>query len=113
MKKMTVIWILLILILTLVLTIIGLNVIKRNKPYKALEADIVEAMKIYYGQDSNLKKLPHQNKEVKITIAELRDFGLEINTNLKNDTCIGYGIVKGKNVSHSYQAFIKCNNYKK
>ena len=62
------------------LTLIGFFVIKRNKPYKNLEANIVEGMKVYFGQDSNLKKLPPKNKEVKITIDQLKEFGIKINT---------------------------------
>lgn len=111
MKKITIVWIVLIVILTLSLTIIGLNVSKRTKPYKALEADIVDAMKVYYGQDSNLKKLPNKDREIKITIDELKEFGLSINTNINEDICDGYGVVRGESVSYSYTAFIKCKKY--
>ena len=111
MKKISIIWIILIVLLVTLLTIIGINVTKRTKPYKALEADIVDAMKVYYGQDSNLKKLPEKNQKIKITIEELEKFGLKINTNINDDKCIGYGIVKGINLSHSYTAFIKCEKY--
>jgi len=111
MKKITIIWIILIVLLTFLLTFIGLSVSKRNKPYKELEADIIEAMKVYYGQDSNLKKLPEKNREVKISIEELNKFGIQINTKLDKDSCEGFGIVKGKNVSYTYHAFIKCKKY--
>lgn len=111
MKKITIVWIVLIVLLTFGLTYIGLNVTKRNKPYKELEGDIIEAMKVYYGQDSNLKKLPSKNREVKISLKELEKFGIEINTDINDDKCEGFGIVKGKNVSYTYHAFIKCKKY--
>jgi len=111
MKKITIIWIILIVLLTITLTFIGLQVSNRTKPYKTLEGDIVEAMKIYYGQDSNLKKLPKENRETKISIKELKDFGLKINTTINDDECTGFGIVRGKSLSYSYTAFIKCDKY--
>lgn len=111
MKKITILWITLIILLLTTLSIIGINVSKRTKPYKALESDIVDAMKIYYGQDTNLKKLPDENKTHKITIDELNSFGININNKINNDICEGYGIVTGKNLSYTYKAYIKCENY--
>ena len=111
MNKLTILWIILIILLLSALGIIGINVSIKTKPYKALEGDIIENMKIYYGQDTNLKKLPTKGKTHKVTLKELKDFGLNINNVIKNDTCDGYGIVTGETLSHSYKAFIKCKNY--
>ena len=111
MRKLTVLWIILIILLVTMLGIIGFNASKRTKAYKALENDIVDAMKVYYGQDTNLTKLPENNKTHKITIEELKSFGIEINNKVNDDLCSGYGIVTGKSLSHSYNAYIKCNNY--
>lgn len=111
MKKLTIVWIILIILLVTTLGIIGINVSKRTKPYKALESDIVKAMKMYYGQDTNLKKLPTTNKTHKVTIGELESFGINVNNIINGDTCEGYGIVTGETVSHSYKAYIKCENY--
>ena len=111
MKKSTKIYLaLIILILVLLTTLISVNNI-RTKPYRNLENSIVEAMKKYYGQDTNLKKLPKKDQTVKITINELKHFGLEINTKIKEDNCTGYGVVTGLSVSHKYESFIKCNKY--
>ena len=52
------------------LSIVGINVTKKQAPYKALENDIVESMKMYYGQDTNLTKLPKNKQKAKVTIAE-------------------------------------------
>lgn len=111
MKKITIVWVICVVMLTILLTSIGIYVTNKTKPYKALEADIVEAMKIYYGQDSNLKKLPDRNRTTKISIEKLEEFGLEINTKVNNDNCEAYGIVRGESVSYTYKAFIKCNDY--
>ena len=111
MKKITIVWIILIVLLILTLGIIGINVSKHTKPYKALESDIVDSMKVYYGQDTNLKKLPPNGKTHKVTLDELKAFGLTIDNVINNDTCNAYGIVTGKMGSHSYKAYIKCNGY--
>ena len=111
MKKITILWITLILLLTFTLIFIGLSVSKRTKPYTSLENTIVEAMKVYYGQDTNLKKLPQKNKIAKISIDELNNFGLNLNLEVNGEKCSGYGIVKAKSVAFTYKAFIKCDNY--
>ena len=111
MKKITIIWIILIVLLVSMLGFIGINVSKHTKPYKALEGDIVDAMKVYYGQDTNLTKLPSSGKTHKVTINELKTFGLTINNKINDDTCDGYGIVTGKMGSHSYKSYIKCDEY--
>lgn len=111
MKKSTIVYFTLFAItLTILTALIAINNI-RTKPYRKLEDKVVESMKKYYGQDTNLKKLPKNNEETKITINELKEFGLEINTSIKDDACDGYGIVTGQNVSHSYKAYIKCDKY--
>lgn len=111
MRKSTIIYFTLFAItLILLTTIIAINNV-RTKPYRKLENKIVESMKKYYGQDTNLKKLPKNKEETKITINELKEFGLDIKTNINKDKCEGYGIVKGQNVSHSYKAYIKCEKY--
>ena len=111
MKKITIVWVICIIVLTILLTSIGIYVSNKTKPYKALEADIVEAKKVYYGQDSNLKKLPDRDRVRKTSLKELEDFGLKIDTKINNDNCEGYGVVRGQSVSYTYKAFIKCKNY--
>lgn len=111
MKKSTKIYIILIAItLTVLTTLISINNI-RTKPYRRLETEVVDAMKKYYGQDTNLKKLPQNEQKVKITIDELKDFGIDINTKVNDDNCTGYGLVTGLSISHKYESFIKCNDY--
>lgn len=111
MNKLTILWIILIILLLSALGIIGINVSIKTKQYKALEGDIIENMKVYYGQDTNLKKLPAKGNIHKVTLKELKDFGLNINNVIDGDSCDGYGIVTGETLSHSYKAFIKCKNY--
>lgn len=100
-----------IMFLISLLSIVGINVTKKQAPYKALENDIVESMKMYYGQDTNLTKLPKNKQKAKVTIGELESFGININNIIKNDKCEGYGLVTGKSVSYEYKAYIKCKNY--
>ena len=111
MNKATKIYFILFTITLVLLTALITTNNIRIKPYRNLEKDVINAMEKYYGQDTNLKKLPQKEKKVKITIDELKDFGIEINTNINDDTCTGYGIVTGLAVSHKYQSFIKCNKY--
>ena len=111
MKKSTIIYLILFAITLTLLTLLIAGNNLRTKPYRELESNIVLAMKKYYGQDTNLKKLPKNNEKVKVTIDELKAFGIEIDTNIKEDDCEGYGIVSGLNISHEYKAFIKCEKY--
>ena len=112
MKKITIIWLFLMLVLLLALVFVGFAAVKKKVPYNGLENDIVEAMKIYYGQDENLKKLPTKKGNTKkVTIGELEAFGININNIIDEDTCDGYGIVKKETVAFNYKAYIKCDNY--
>ena len=111
MKKLTILWIIIIFILLMSLSLIGINITKMKAPYKALETDIVEAMKTYYGQDTNLNKLPNNKENAKVTIEELKAFGINLNNSINEDTCDGYGIVTKKDIAFSYKAYIKCNDY--
>ena len=111
MKKSTIVYLVLFSItLTLLIILIAGNNL-RTKPYRELENNVVLAMKKYYGQDTNLKKLPKNNEKVRITINEIKEFGIDIDSKIKDDICEGYGIVTGLKVSHKYQAFIKCKKY--
>lgn len=111
MKRTTKIYFVLFTITLIFLTaLISINNI-RTKPYRKLEKEVVKSMEKYFGQDTNLKKLPQKDAKVKITIDELKSFGLNINTKVKNDNCSGYGIVTGLSVSHKYNAYIKCSKY--
>ena len=112
MKKITIIWMIIMLLLVFLLIVLGINISKKKAPYVALENDIIDAMKVYYGQDSNLVKLPKKNKTARVTIGELESYGLNINNIINGDNCDGYGIVTGKDVAFSYKAYIKCNDYK-
>lgn len=111
MKKIRIVLIALIIVILFGLSFISINSSIRNKPYKNLEKEIVNGMKMYYGQDSNLKKLPKYKDTHKVTLAELEAFGVNINNIVNNDKCDGYGIVTGEKVSHSYKSYIKCKNY--
>lgn len=111
MKKTSILLTILIVLVLAIMIFIGVNVSRFNKPYKALEADIVVGMKQYYGQDINLTKLPANNKTHKVTLKELKAFGIKINSDVNDDNCDGYGIVTGETLSHSYKAYIKCNKY--
>ena len=112
MKKITILWIVIMFFLIAALTITGFTIANKKVPYKGLENDIVEGMEVYYGQDTNLKKLPtKKNKMAKITIGELESSGININNIIDGDTCEGYGIVKKETVAYTYKAYIKCDNY--
>ena len=111
MRKSTKIYIALIAItLTILTALISVNNI-RTKQYRKYENEVVVAMKKYFGQDTNLKKLPSNGQKVKVSINEIKEFGIDIKNTIEQDECTGYGIVTGLNLSHSYKAYIKCNKY--
>ena len=111
MKKLTIVWIIFIIVLVSLLLFIGINIKEKNKEYVALENDLKEAAQMYYGQDSNLKKLPMQGNSVYVTLDELKEFGIKVNNKVNEDECTGYVKVTGEVISHKYKGYIKCKNY--
>lgn len=107
MKKMVVVWIILVGGLVGVLTYIGFSYEKSVSDYKALEADMVEAADTYI-KINNINTLGEDNLIVKAT--ELQEASL-INMKVNDDECKGY-IEINKNVNKTeYKAYISCRDY--
>lgn len=111
MKKLTIVWGILVILLALSLLFIGINSSKKYKDYRAMESDIVEAIRVYSGQEENLKSLPVEGETLRVSLNELIEKKLIINNKVLDDKCDGYGTIKGKSISFEYKAYIKCKNY--
>ena len=107
MKKILIFWIILALLLITVLTVVGLNVSKKNKPYKELEETIKFKTESLIGQSPSFLEELHY----KVTIEDLKNNGYEVNTNINNDKCEGYVIIDEKMQVLKYKPYIKCEKY--
>lgn len=108
MKKLTVMW---VIIMTLMFTLvysIGLSYSKTFKPYRTLEADYVEAAQIYLDM-FEIKLNSYQTME--ITSDELMSNNILTESSVDGDECTGYVVIKKKLVENEYKAYIKCQNY--
>lgn len=108
MKKMIAVWLFLAFGLCGTLYFIGLNMEKEYKPYRELEADMVESASIYLTV--NEIKLKTGEKKT-INISELLKSGNLLTDTVKSDKCVGYVTVKKKIDDYQYDAYIKCKNY--
>lgn len=107
MKKMVVVWTVVVCLLVGLLLFIGYNFIKSEEGYKTLENDLIEASSIYIKKDINVSV----NEEVKIKAKELLDKGYVTSLKVLEDTCNGYVKVKRKINKYEYKVYIKCQNY--
>lgn len=107
MKKILIFWIIIAILLTIALTILGINIKKQNAPYKELEKTIRFKTESLIGQNpSFLNALKY-----KVTIDDLNKNGYEVNSTVNNDACDGYVLIEEKMQVLKYKPYIKCKNY--
>lgn len=106
-RRISIIWGLLLFLIFSALTFFGLKWKKKTEPYLKLEETLVEKTKSYYETNHSY---PNKDEEVKITYNELKEH--DVYNELKNneDECDGYVLVTNNGVIN-YKGFIKCNNY--
>ena len=107
MKKMSILWGIIMVLIFSLLTFFGLKWKNKYKGYFDLEDKLVKNTQKYY--ESN-HEYPKKGSEEKIFLKELRDNEVIDELIYNDDKCDGYVIVKNNNVIE-YKAYIKCNNY--
>ena len=107
MKKMTIIWGIIMVLIFGLLTFFGLKWKKKYQPYFDLEEQIVQKTQQYFEQ---YHSYPEGSGQVKVTLDELKSYNViqELSTN--DEQCNGYVIVKNEGVM-KYNGYIKCTNY--
>ncbi len=108
MKKLTIVWGFVIVIMFGALTAFGFFYKNRTSPYKELEEKLVEAEKKYVSDNF----LFPQDKNDLITLKdELVSKNYLDNLNLDGEECDGYVKVSDTGSTFKYKAYIKCSNY--
>ena len=108
MKKMVVLWIIIMAALISSLLIIGFNFKGTVGPYIKLEETIEEAANGYYEENDLTLSV---NETFKITIDALLDQVFIKSTKVNDDECKGYVIAKKGITGMSYKAYISCDDY--
>lgn len=108
MKKMYVVWGMLVVGLFILLTIIGVLYKNKTKVYKELETKLVQAEKRYVDEKF---LYPEQNTSLKTTVSTLIENGYLDALEVNGESCDGYAVISKKSTVFDYKGFIKCSNY--
>lgn len=105
MKKMTIVWTIVLISIIAGLTIYGFSIKEKNKG-DILEESLVTQVKKYLGTYPSL--YPLKGKDVSFSSEKLADEGYD--PELDSD-CVGYVIVKNGDMGFSYEPYVKCSDY--
>lgn len=108
MKKMVIVWVLLVFLIFGTLLYIGFQIQETTGPYMALEHNIEDAAYGYLKINDISLSL---NEKFRINLESLVDLDLIKTTSVDDDPCEGYVIAKKGLGGIDYTAYIKCNNY--
>lgn len=106
-KRISIIWGLLLLLIFTTLTFFALKWKMKTKPYFDLEDLIVSKVKSYYEQDH---MYPNKDDYVIINYSEIKDKTDIEELKVGDDTCDGYIKVENDGVI-KYKGYIKCEHY--
>ena len=107
MKKMTIIWGMMVISIVLVLTFIGFTYNKKLKDYQAFEDKLTKACEKYVSENDLIKE---DTKELKINMKDLKKNKYIDKLEVNQNKCNGYVLVV-IDKDTSYQAFIDCGKY--
>lgn len=105
MKKIIIVWTLLLIIIVSGLTFIGFK-IKNKETNNIMEETLTKICEKYLNLYVN--RYPKLGEQVKITSEELIEAGY--NPNLDSG-CVGYVIVKNNNMGFKFTSYVKCPEY--
>lgn len=106
-KRISIIWGLLLFVIFAALTFFALKWKAKNDPYFELEKTLVSKTKSYYEMEHSY---PTKGNKVIVTFDDLKNSDMIEELKVNEDTCDGYVVVENTGVIE-YKAFIKCNNY--
>lgn len=109
MKKLTIVWGLIMVAIVALLTTFGILFNKKNKVYTDMEEDLVSATKKYVEKSF---AYPKDGKELRVTFEDLNNSGLIDELKVGKDSCNGYAIVKKNELVYEYKGYVKCKEYK-
>lgn len=104
MKKIIIVWTIILVCIVSGLTYFGLRV-KENTIYELMEKEIVKQAKKYIN---TIEIKPELNQLKIVEVDELKSSGFD--PKLESD-CIGYVIITNTNDGYKYDPYIKCEKY--
>jgi hypothetical protein len=107
MKKLLIMWVIIAVSLVGTLTVMGLAINKKNKPYTNLEDELVTSAESYMGQFLN--EMP--STSTKVTSEEMIAKNVLNELKVNDEICKGYVVVSKKYVTYEYKPYLKCKNY--
>lgn len=107
MKRMSIVWGVIMVAIFVLLTFFGLKWKERYQGYFDLETKLKEETKKYFESSYSY---PDRGREITITLSELVHNGILKELSYNYDLCDGYVIVSNDDVIE-YKPYIKCNNY--
>lgn len=105
MKKITIVWTIVLVLIVGGLTFVGYQ-IKKNNVDNIMEKSLVTQTEKYLGLYPSL--YPTKGNTIKLTYEELKDNGYDANL---NEDCNGYVIIENASMGYKYKAYVKCSNY--
>ena len=105
MKKLTIVWTLVLIMIVGGLTYFGLQ-IKKNNPDNIKEKAFLEEAKKYLGLYPGL--YPSNGGKTIIKYEDMKADGY--NKSLESE-CTGYVVVKSVSIGFEYEAYVKCPDY--
>lgn len=105
MKKITIVWTIILIIIVGGLTIIGFK-IKSEKIDNIMESSLVETSKKYLGLYTG--EYPKMGNKTVLTNEKLKDFGYDAKL---EKGCDGYVVIENSEMGFTYKAYIKCSDY--
>lgn len=108
MKKVYIIWGVIVVLVFALLTAFGFMYKNKSTIYKDLENRLVDAEKKYV----DAKFLyPNNGEPLKITAKEMMDAGFLESMKLESETCEGYAVIQKNGTVFEYKGYVKCKNY--
>ena len=106
-RRISIVWGLLLFIIFAALTFFALQWKAKTSPYLDLEKTMVSKTKSYYEMDHSY---PQKGQSVIITFEDLKNANMMEELKVNDDTCEGYVKVENTGVIE-YKAYIKCKSY--
>ena len=105
MRKITIVWTIILLIIVGGLTLIGFH-FKNDKVSNVMEESLKSQAEKYLNTYVGL--YPKFGNQIKLTSEQLIDAGYDPSL---NTGCVGYVIVKNENMGFKFYPYVKCSDY--
>ncbi len=107
MKKVMVMWFLLVILIFGVLTVFGFKYLK-VKDYKNYEKNLKSVARRYMGE--HVGEYPETGDLLYLNESELTQYN-QNKIEIENDACIGFVVIQKGSAGYKYKSYIKCNKY--